>query len=196
MENKAIYKEIGKTLAPMELEGENPMEMLEGQEGEFATIRVGWKNVRVFLVPADREFCEEMMQMLNRKYSKDYRESRCLVPGIYKDFVRCRESNRCEECPYGKDRESFNPQEITYEEYLSMNLNTADPSGKTEFTVELEDMFLEIERENPVSLKALKMNLAGYRESEIAGLLHISPAAVHRALNRAHSIARRYRDRE
>ncbi|MBR4394467.1 MAG: hypothetical protein IKT07_10685 [Oscillospiraceae bacterium] len=196
MENKAIYEEIGKKWAPMELEGENPEEMLEGQEGRYATIRVGWKNVKVFLVPAPQEVCEDMMQALNRKYSKDYRKTRCMVPGIQNDYVRCPECNKCEACPYGTERESFDPRFVSYDDYIEENLNTADPAAAMDCAAELADILRVMEAENPISVKVLNLHLSGYSEREIAEMLRVSPSAVHRALVRAHNIARRYRDGE
>ena len=86
-----------------------PMEVTEETITDFGidrkevkTVKVRGRRFKCIFVPATKEQYLAYMQPLEAKWKQDEREGRCRVKGKSGKLVRCPESNKCENCKYGK----------------------------------------------------------------------------------------------
>ena len=67
----------------------------------------GSQKMRVFFYKTpDRAFAESQWEYINTLHSSGYFSTRCMVPGKRKAFTRCRDTNKCSACPYGRTPET------------------------------------------------------------------------------------------
>ena len=71
MVKKAIYEEIGKTLAPVEIDSDEAMEMFGITKKDLVPFMVRNKRIMVYPYPAPEEVCREMLQELKDRYIYD-----------------------------------------------------------------------------------------------------------------------------
>ena len=59
-----------------------------------------------FYRTTNRAFAEYQWECLNNLHSSGYYSTRCVVPGTRKPFIKCPDTNKCSECPYGRTPET------------------------------------------------------------------------------------------
>ena len=102
MEKKAIYEEIGKTLAPVEIDSDEAMELFGITKKDLIPFMVGSSRIMVYPYPAPEEVCREMLRDLRERYGREARDNRCLVAGAYGGLKACPENYSCSACPVGQ----------------------------------------------------------------------------------------------
>ena len=99
MELKAIYKEIGKTLAPVEIESEEAMRDFGITKKDLVPLMVGNRRILIYPYPAQEEVCREMLQELRNRYKQEDYRCRCLICGENGKARICPEKYSCASCP-------------------------------------------------------------------------------------------------
>ena len=69
---------------------------------DVKTVKMRGRKFKCIFVPATKEQYLAYMQPLEAEWKQDECEGRCQVKGKSGKLVRCPESNKCENCKYGK----------------------------------------------------------------------------------------------
>ena len=85
-----------------------PMEVTEETITDFGidrkevkAVKMRGRKIKCIFVPSTKEQYLAYMQPLEAEWKQDEREGRCRIKGKSGKLVRCPESNKCENCPYG-----------------------------------------------------------------------------------------------
>lgn len=190
MENKAIYEEIGKTLAPVEIDGKGAMEVFGITYKDLVPFVVGATSILIYPYPASPEVCEELLRDLRQKYSKQSRSDRCMIHGVYGRLRVCPEKYSCPECPFGQEEKI--PRSVSLEAVQEDGVELEDRNSGGMSQVEA-DLFLEyLEQLNPQYARILVLTRDGYSEMEITQMLQVSRNKVTYAKQKIRRIAERY----
>ena len=192
MKNQDIIAKVGISLAPLEIESADDLEYMPVDQGFVTKILIGKRWVKVLLVEAEPEVCKLMLTDLKRKYNNSYRQHRCLVPGVRKDWVRCPETNHCDACPYGRDPEQYDPGRLSLEGMLEAEEDVPDPGYSVERIMEWREIFAALEEVSPEAVRAIKLKLAGFTLHEIADRMGRSVSAVNRLIEKARAFIEGY----
>ena len=181
--------------APIEIESEDQLHALGATWDDCRTWKIGAFLVTVYLVPANQETRDYLMQELQKKYEHYSRHTRCLVPGRRKSLITCPERNRCCECPYGLSPQDQQSREISLDALLERGFDLDDgdtTSGNALLSLELKELLQVLQKENPDYVEVVRLIAAGYTVPQIAKRLYLSRASVYRALDKIHTIAAAY----
>ena len=176
MVKKAIYEEIGKTLAPVEIDSDEAMEMFGITKKDLVPFMVRNKRIMVYPYPAPEEVCREMLQELKDRYQKENRKNRCLIPGAYGKLRVCPEKHSCSECPFDQEQRIISHVSLEFLLEAGVELEVLSPDCQSTVNV---DLFLERLGElDPGYAEIVKLRGVGYTESEISRMLHVPLHAV------------------
>ncbi len=192
MNYQEITAKVGISLAPMEIESVKDMEFMPIDQGFVTRILVGKRWVKVLLVEAEPEVCKLMLADLKKKYNSFYRQHRCLVPGVRKDWIRCPETNHCDSCTYGREPEQYDPGLVSLEGMFEAEEDVPDPGFSVERIMEWREMFNALEEVSPEAVRAIKLKIAGYTLCEIADRMGKSVPAVNRLIEKARAFFEGY----
>ncbi|MBQ3803221.1 MAG: sigma-70 family RNA polymerase sigma factor [Oscillospiraceae bacterium] len=192
MDYQELIAKVGISLAPMEIESVDDMEFMPIDQGIVSRILVGKRWVKVLLVEAEPEVCRLMLADLKKKYNSFYRQHRCLVPGVRKDWIRCPETNHCDACPYGREPEQYDPGLLSLEGMFEDEEDVLDPEFSVERITEWREMFAALEEVSPEAVRAIKLKIAGFNLQEIADRMGKSVAAVNRLIVKARAYIEGY----
>ncbi len=192
MNHQEILAKVGISLAPMEIESVKDMEFMPIDQGFVTRILVGKRWVKVLLVEAEPEVCRLMLADLKKKYNSFYRQHRCLVPGVRKDWIRCPETNHCDACPYGRQPEQYDTGLLSLEGKFEDEEDVVDPEFSVEKITEWREMFAALEEVSPEADRAIKLKIAGFTLQEIADRMGKSVAAVNRLIVKARAFFEGY----
>ena len=79
----------------------------------------GSQKMRVYFYKTpDRAFAEAQWEYINNLHSSGYFSVRCMVPGKRKAFIRCRDTNKCSACPYGRTPETKQAPVVSWDGLL------------------------------------------------------------------------------
>ena len=119
-ETKSALERSGKTVfyAPIEIESREQLDSLSITWNQCRTWRIGRRPVIVHLTPCDEDTYNLLFRSLKNEYHREYRNTRCLVPGKNKPLIRCPESNRCSACPYGVTSENRRSNLVSFDELV------------------------------------------------------------------------------
>ena len=184
-----MEKPIGIIYAPIEIENPGQLETLGITWQDVVPIRIGKRVVKVYLAPAPEEVSRYMLRELRKKYQREYRNNRCRIPSGRGELKLCRSAEPCAGCPHYQERQMA---EVSLDEFLEDGGDFEAAGEDPQEKMELKDLFSSIREEDPLACEVLSLKLAGYTEVEISGLLGLTPAAVHRAIERARRIAGKY----
>ena len=196
MKNANIYEEIGKTLAPVEIESPEAMADFGITKKDLVLYRIGGKSIMIYPYPAPEEVCREMLSELEQRYKRDNREQRCLVPGAYGRTKLCPDRNSCSACPYG--REGREPSKISLEEFLEGGEDLENQITDVQSDV-ICGLFLDyLAQVNPryASIVQLKMRNSSATAADISRELQLPYHVVRYALGEIRSLATLYFGRE
>ena len=77
--------------------------------------------MRVFFYKTpDRAFAESQWEYINTLHSSGYFSTRCMVPGKRKAFTRCRDTNKCSACPYGRTPETKQSPLVSWDGFAAI----------------------------------------------------------------------------
>ena len=190
MEKKAIYEEIGKTLAPVEIDSDEAMELFGITKKDLVPFMVRNKRIMVYPYPAAEEVCREMLRDLRERYGREARDNRCLVAGAYGGLKACPENYSCSACPVG--RQNRLPRKISWQALEEAGLEPADRRSNFQPQVDAE-MFLEyLENVNPQYARIIVLKINGYSVEDISRALKLPYHVVWYAGRKIREIAVRY----
>lgn len=156
------------------------------------------EKIRVFYFGTpSRSFAEAEWERLNSLHSAGYYSARCMVPGKHKAFVKCRDTNRCSECPYGRTPETKQSPVTSWDTLVAAGWEPV-PSESVENRVlakmEYTDIRSRMDAEDPRIAQALEAKVLACEPVErIAENLGISIPRVYQLLKRAKEIGKEYR---
>lgn len=153
-----------------------------------------------FFKTTNRAFAEDQWEYINNAHSRGYNSTRCMVPGQRKAFVRCKDTNKCSDCPYGRTPETKQASLVSWDELLESGYEpeTAD-SVETQVMAKMEYAAIRalMDAEDPKIARALEARvLLGDPVTKIAADLGVSEPWVYQLLRRAKEIGKKYRMNE
>ncbi len=157
------------------------------------------EKIRVYFFKTEnREFAEYSWEYINNQHSSSYFQTRCMVPGKRKAFVKCRDTNKCSACPYGRKPEDKQTQIVSLDGLIASGWEPS-PTESVE-----HEVMAKIEREEIRSIMTSEdwriaeayesKTFHGNSVKEIAADLQISEPRVYQLLNRAKSIIKTYQE--
>ena len=156
------------------------------------------EKLRVFFFKTtDRAFAESQWEYINNQHSAGYFSTRCMVPGKRKAFVKCRDTNKCSECPYGRTPETKEAAVISWDGLLDTGWEPG-PAESVERQVmaktEYEQIRTLMDAEDPRIAQAFEAKeLFGDSVKKIALDLGVSEPRVYQLIARAKAIGKEYR---
>ena len=159
----------------------------------------GSQNMRVYFYKTpDRVLAESQWEYINNLHSSGYFSVRCMVPGKRKAFIRCRDTNKCSECPYGRTAETKQAPVVSWDGLLDSGWEPA-PAESVEHQVmaklEYQAIRALMDAEDPrIAIAFEAKELYGDSVKKIAADLGVSEPRVYQLLNRAKAIGRQFRE--
>ena len=159
----------------------------------------GSQKMRVyFFKTPNRAFAEAQWEYINTLHSSGYFSVRCMVPGKRKAFVRCRDTNKCSTCPYGRTPETKQIPVVSWDGLLETGWEPA-PAESVEHQVmaklEYQAIRAMMDAEDPrIAIAFEAKELYGDSVKKIAADLGVSEPRVYQLLNRAKAIGRQSRE--
>jgi DNA-directed RNA polymerase specialized sigma24 family protein len=151
-----------------------------------------------FFKTPNRAFAEAQWEYINTLHSSGYFSIRCMVPGKRKAFVRCRDTNKCSACPYGRTPETKQIPVVSWDGLLDTGWEPA-PAESVEHQVmarlEYQAIRALMDAEDPrIAIAFEAKELYGDSVKKIAADLGVSEPRVYQLLNRAKAIGRQFRE--
>ena len=192
MENKNIYEEIGKTLAPVEIESEEALQDFGITKKDLVPYHFGNKRIMVYPYPAPEAVCREMLRELRQRYGYESRRERCMILSKSGGLIGCPERESCRTCPLAE--EFRRPSQVSLDAALESDMEFED--GQADFLPELfaEDFISRLEEVDPRYVTMLQMKLDGASVAEISRRLQLHYQVVYYAFGKIREIASRYFD--
>ena len=161
----------------------------------------GSQKMRVFFYKTpDRMFAESQWEYINNVHSRGYSSTRCMVPGQRKAFIRCKDTNKCSECPYGRTPETKQASLVSLDGLVEDGYEpeTADSVEQQAVAkMEYAEIRARMDAEDPRIAKAFEAReLLGDSVTSIAADLGVSEPRVYQLLRRAKEIGKEYRMNE
>ena len=182
--------------APIEIEDHSQFETLHITQDQCRTWHIGSEKVLVHLTPTTEETYRFLLNELRSKHRKGYRSVRCMIPGRQKPLIRCPDTNKCSDCPYGRKPEDRDPNESSWYEFTEngMEPQQADNSCDRAFTHLVYAELLEwMEREDPAIAEVFHLKEHdGLPVADIAEQLGVTPRRVYYLLRKAEAIRAKY----
>ena len=184
---------------PIEIKDKADMDNYQISDNDCRYLHFGSsQKVRVyFYKTTSREFAESQWEYLNNQHSSGYFQSRCVVPGKRKAFVRCRDTNKCTECPYGMTPEKKQAAVVSWDGLLDTGWEPV-PAESVEHQVmakmEYEEIRARMDAEDVRIAQAFEAKvLFGDTVQKIAADLGVSEPRVYQLVARAKAIGKQYR---
>ena len=154
--------------------------------------------MRVFFYKTpDRLFAESQWEYINTLHSSGYFSTRCMVPGKRKAFTRCRDTNKCSACPYGRTPETKQSPVVSWDGLLELGWEPdATESIEHQVLAKMEYQAIRalMDAEDPrIALAFEAKELYGDSVKEIAADLGVSEPRVYQLIKRAKAIGRQFR---
>ena len=136
-----------------------PMEVTEETITDFGidrkevkTVKVRGRKLKCIFVPVTKEQYLTYMQPLEAEWKRDEREGRCRVKGKSGKLVRCPESNKCENCKYGKTvvKEINKPASMEYLAEKNFDPSFDDFEDGVLYDVILKSLIQRLTSINPI----------------------------------------------
>ena len=202
--HRSYVSEKGETVydAPIEIKGKADMENygITIEDCRYLHFGASQKILVYFLRTTNRAFAEVQWEYINNVHSRGYSSTRCMVPGQRKAFVRCRDTNRCSECPYGRTPETRQASLVSWDGlvesgYEPGSFDSAEQQGMAK--MEYAEIRARMDAEDPRIARAFEAReLLGDPVTRIAADLGVSEPRVYQLLRRAKEIGREYRMNE
>ena len=177
--------------APIEIESADQLHALGATWEDCNTWTIGVTPVKVYLVEADEATRDFLVSELERKYTKRFRDVRCMVPGNIKAWIRCPECNKCNACPYGRSADDHEGVMISLDDLMENGYESATgdvTAEQAENELLLEELLEKLRSLNPLYVDIIHLKAAGYSTTEIASKLGISQPTVSRMLRKIQNL--------
>lgn len=202
--HRSYVSEKGETVydAPIEIRGKADMENygITIEDCRYLHFGASQKILVYFFRTTNRAFAEAQWEYINNVHSRGYSSTRCMVPGQRKAFVRCKDTNRCSECPYGRTPETRQASLVSWDGlvesgYEPESFDSAEQQGMAK--MEYAEIRARMDAEDPRIARAFEAReLLGDSVTRIAADLGVSEPRVYQLLRRAKEIGREYRMNE
>ena len=173
--------------APIEIESADQLHALGATWDDCRTWTFGVTPVKVYLVQADEATRDFLVSELERKYTKRFRDVRCMIPGKIKAWIRCPECNKCSACPYGRSADDHEGTTVSLDYLMENGYESATgdvTAEQAENELLLDEILDKLRRLNPAYVDIIQLKAAGYSTTEIASKLGISQPTGSRMLRR------------
>lgn len=184
--------------APIEIRDKSDMDNYGITEDDCKFLHFGSsQKMRVyFYKTSNRAFAEEQWEYINNLHSSGYLSTRCMVPGKRKAFVRCRDTNKCSECPYGRTPETKQTAIVSWDGMIDAGYDPAT-TDSVEDAVIAKTTYREIRDRMDAEDKRIAQafeakELYGNSVKEIAMALQVSEPRVYQLIARAKAIGKEY----
>ena len=198
--HRSYVGENGETLydAPIEIKDKADMANYGITKKDCIYLHFGAsEKIRVcFFKTPNRAFAEYQWEYINNKHSSGYYSTRCMVPGQRKAFVRCKDTNKCSECPYGRTPETKQASLISLDGLVEEGYEpetTDSVEQKALAKMEYAEIRARMDAEDSRIAKAFEAReLLGDPVTRIAEDLGVSESRVYQLLRRAKEIGIEY----
>lgn len=148
--------------------------------------------VYMLMLP-NKELSDFCWSDLNTEHSRKNRESRCMIRGQRKDYIRCPDSRSCKECPYSNNKQRA---VISLDCYLDDGHEIGgdiSAKGGAMSNIQYEELYSLMRDEDPRIEEAYKLKtIMNYDVKEIVDILKGSPPRVYQLLDEAKQIIKPY----
>lgn len=186
--------------APIVIQNEDDMKNYGITDADCRYLHFGTsQKIRVyFFKTTNRALAEYQWEHINNLHSTGYFSTRCMVPGVRKRFIRCRDTNKCSACPYGMTPETKSAAVISWDElikggYEPTSADSVEGQGNTNKMY--EELCDRMNAEDPRIARALEARI--FRDDpvkKIAKDINVSEPRVYQLIARAKKIIMEYLD--
>ena len=202
--HRSYVGENGETLydAPIEIKDKADMDNYEItiEDCRYLYLGSSQRILVYFFKTTSRTFAEYQWEYINNMHSRGYNSTRCMVPGQRKAFVRCKDTNKCSDCPYGRTPETKQASLVSWDELLENGYEPeAIDSVEQQVMAKMEYAAIRalMDAEDPRITRALEAKvLLGDPVTKIAADLGVSEPWVYQLIKRAKEIGKKYRMNE
>ena len=202
--HRSYVSENGETLydAPIEIKDKADMNHygITIEDCKYLHLGSSQRILVYFYKTTNRAFAEAQWEYINNVHSRGYNSTRCMVPGQRKAFVRCKDTNKCSECPYGRTPETKQASLVSLDGLVEDGYEpeTADSVEQQAVAkMEYAEIRARMDAEDPNIARALEARvLLGDSIAKIAADLGVSESWVYQLIKRAKEIGKKYRMNE
>ena len=202
--HRSYVSENGETLsdAPMEIKDKADMNHygITIEDCKYMHLGSSQRILVYFYKTTKRAFAEAQWEYINNVHSSGYYSTRCMVPGQRKAFIRCKDTNKCSECPYGRTPETKQASLVSLDGLVEDGYEpeTADSVEQQAVArMEYAEIRARMDAEDPRIARAFEAReLLGDSVTRIAADLGVSEPRVYQLLRRAKEIGKEYRMNE
>ena len=200
IETKTILEKNGESVyyLPIEISSKEQLKTLGITRTQCRSWKFGaeWKTVH--LTPCGKEIFTEFSRNLWLQQTKEYRNSRCMVPGKQKPLIRCPEKNKCDACPFGISPWNRQPNVVSLDKLTEIGREpgcTESADHLAQQRMELLEIKMKMEEKDKRLFDIFVMlNLQDCKKSDIALKYHISAKTVRRLIGEMNEIIQQIRD--
>ncbi len=202
--HRSYVSENGEILydAPIEIKDKDDMNHygITIEDCRYLHLGSSQRILVYFYKTTNRAFAEAQWEYINNVHSRGYSSTRCMVPGQRKAFIRCKDTNKCSECPYGRTPETKQASLVSLDGLVEDGYEpeTADSVEQQAVAkMEYAEIRARMDAEDPRIAKAFEAReLLGDSVTSIAADLGVSEPRVYQLLRRAKEIGKEYRMNE
>ena len=183
---------------PVEIQNLDQLDTLGINRNQCRTWRCGSELKIIHLTPCSEEVFRQLARDSWLQQTRDYRNSRCMVPGKQKRLIRCREKNKCYACPFGIPFWNRQPFLVSLDELIDVDREPISEESVDKLVcqrLELQEIKVMMDRKDKRLFEVfVLMYLLGYKKCAIAKILHTSPKRVKQLLEEMNDIIRQFRE--
>ncbi len=149
-----------------------------------------------FFKTTSRAFADYQWEYINNLHSSSYFATRCMVPGRRKAYVKCRDTNKCSACPYGRTPETKEAAVVSWDGLIDAGFEPISTDSVEEQVIAkatYEELRKYMDAEDPRIAQAFEAKeIFGASVKQIAKELQVSEPRVYQLIARAKAIGREY----
>lgn len=201
--HRSYVSENGETLydAPIEIKDKADMNHygITIEDCKYLHLGSSQRILVYFYKTTNRAFAEYQWEHINNMHSSGYYSTRCMVPGQRKAFVRCKDTNKCSECPYGRTPDTKQAALISLDGLVEDGYEP-ETCGFVEqqamAKMEYAELRARMDAEDPRIARAFEAKeLLGDSVTRIAADFGISEPRVYQLIARAKAIGKDFSER-
>ena len=200
IETKNVIEKNGGTVyyLPVEIQNPSQLDTLGINRNQCRTWRCGSELKIIHLTPCSEEVFRLLARDTWQQQTRDYRNSRCMVPGKQKGLIRCPEKNKCDACPFGITFWNRQPFIVSLDELVEADRELCSMESADQLVcqrLELQEIkaMMDIKDKRLYKVFVL-MNLLDYKKCAVAKILHTSPKRVKQLMEEMNEIIRQFRE--
>ena len=200
IETKSVIEKNGGTVyyLPVEIQNPGQLDTLGINQNQCRTWRCGSELKIIHLTPCSEDVFRQLARDSWQQQTRDYRNSRCMVPGKQKGLIRCPEKNKCDSCPFGIPYWKRQPLIVSLDELVDADREPCYEESADQLVcqkLELQELKAMMDEKDKRLFEVfVLMNLLGYKKCAIAKILHTSPKRVKQLLEKMDEIIRQFRE--